>query len=89
MRKRSRIVLVAGVTVLLTALAWTCGAAEPANAMEAIQQAEADEALIRNAVYLFLRLAGIVWIAVEWSAALILWRIYRLLRKSLRERGLA
>lgn len=88
MRRRPRVILAAGVAILLVALSWTCGAAEPGDAMQAIRQAEADGIPARNAVYLFLRLAGIVWIAVEWSAALILWRVYRLLRGSLQEQGL-
>jgi len=40
---------------------------------------EADAAL-RNAVLLFLRCAGVVWIAVEWAAAFILLRCFRLLK---------
>ena len=49
-------------------------------ALEALQQAHAGDILYRNAVYLYLRLAGIVWVAVEWAAALLLWRAYRILR---------
>ncbi len=56
------------------------------NAMESISNpfmracAEADIYLApyRNAMYLYLRLAGVVWIAVEWVAAILLWRGLRL-----------
>ncbi len=43
--------------------------------------AEADIFLApyRNAMYLYLRLAGVVWISVEWVAAILLWRGLRLL----------
>jgi len=44
-----------------------------------LQQAILDDAPYRNAMYLYLRLAGIVWIAVEWTAAILLWRAYCLL----------
>lgn len=37
-------------------------------------------AALRNAVGLYLRVAGVVWITVEWTAAFYLWRGYRLLR---------
>jgi hypothetical protein len=40
---------------------------------------QADAAL-RNAVLLLLRCAGVVWIAVEWAAACILLRCFRLLK---------
>jgi hypothetical protein len=46
-------------------------------ALDAAQQADAVYA---NALLLYLRLAGVIWIAVEWVAAVILWRAYRLLR---------
>lgn len=34
----------------------------------------------QNALYFYLRAAGVVWIAVEWIAAWVLWRSYALLR---------
>jgi len=89
MKKRTNTIVVSCVVVLLAAVSWPCCAVDQVDAMDAIRQAEADDVLTRNAVYLFLRLAGVVWIAVEWFAALALWRIYRLLRRSLREGGLA
>jgi hypothetical protein len=38
----------------------------------------------RNAVYLYLRLAGILWIGVEWVAAVVLWRSHLLVSRALR-----
>ena len=57
------------------------------NAIESISNpfiracAETDIFLApyRNAMYLYLRLAGVVWITVEWVAAILLWRGLRLL----------
>ena len=34
----------------------------------------------RNAMYLYLRVAGVFWIALEWVAAVLLWRSFLLLR---------
>lgn len=34
----------------------------------------------RNTMYLFLRVAGVAWIAIEWVAAFALWRAWRTLR---------
>lgn len=48
--------------------------------LAALAEAETACAQHRNAVYLYLRIAGIVWIVVEWVAAVVLWRTYRLLR---------
>lgn len=42
--------------------------------MAALLEAEATLQPYRNAVYLYLRIAGVVWIAVEWVAAIMLWR---------------
>jgi hypothetical protein len=39
-----------------------------------------DDALYVNALYLYLRVAGVVWIAVEWVAAILLWKSLRLMR---------
>ncbi len=53
-----------------------------ASLLNGLLQAQAEDAPYRNAVYLYLRVAGVLWIAVEWMAALILWRGYRLLAES-------
>jgi hypothetical protein len=55
--------------------------ADPNNGLAAMQQAAQDDAVYQNALLLYLRLAGVVWIAVEWAAAWVLWRTWRLLRK--------
>ena len=52
--------------------------------IEVMHQASAADAVYRNALYLYLRLAGVVWVAVEWGAAILLWRGYRLLLSALR-----
>lgn len=54
------------------------------TALDAAQQADAVYA---NALLLYLRLAGVAWISVEWVAAVILWRAYRLLRKTVDRQG--
>lgn len=38
-----------------------------------------DLSPLRNAVYLYLRIAGVAWITLEWYAAWILWRSWGLL----------
>ena len=45
-----------------------------ADALSALHEAEASLQPLRNGVYLYLRVAGIVWIGVEWVAAILLWR---------------
>ncbi len=39
------------------------------------------DGVYRNALYFYLRLAGVFWILVEWIAAVLLWRVYRMLRQ--------
>lgn len=62
-------------------IAWAATAASNSGlqAQTILDQAILDDAPYRNAMYLYLRLAGIVWIAVEWTAAILLWRASRLL----------
>ena len=48
-------------------------------------ETQAANAVCRNALYLYLRLAGVVWIAVEWLAAFVLWRSFRLIAGAVRE----
>ncbi|MFM1918390.1 MAG: hypothetical protein RLZZ303_24 [Candidatus Hydrogenedentota bacterium] len=65
------------------------GAAQAASpqgpVMTALLEAEAALQPYRNAVYLYLRVAGVVWIAVEWVAAIALWRGQALLGRVARE----
>ena len=60
----------------------------PGQVRDAIQEAYREDALYENALYLYLRMAAVVWVAVEWIAAVVLWRAYRLLRKAAKARGL-
>ena len=53
--------------------------------MAALLDAEAALQPYRNAVYLYLRVAGVVWIAVEWVAAVALWRGQALMGRVARE----
>jgi hypothetical protein len=74
----------AAVAVLLLAAA----SAAPQNAsphMAALLAADAGLQPWRNAVYLYLRIAGVAWIAVEWVAAILLWRGQALLWRAVRE----
>lgn len=50
--------------------------------LAALRAAYQEDALYRNAMYLYLRLAGVVWIAVEWIAAIVLWRAWRMLSRA-------
>lgn len=48
---------------------------------QAFQSAYDYDAPVRNAVHLYLRIAGVVWITVEWVAAVVLVLAYRHLRR--------
>jgi len=48
-------------------------------------EAHAANTVYRNALYLYLRLAGVVWIAVEWLAAFVLWRSFNLIAGVMRD----
>lgn len=45
-----------------------------ASDMQSLRDAEVELQVWRQGVYLYLRVAGIVWVAVEWLAAVLLWR---------------
>ena len=49
--------------------------------------ADAEAAPLRSFVHLFLRVAGVIWIAVEWVAAIFLILGYRLLRARVHAAG--
>lgn len=63
-------VLIAGALVMCTL------------AMAEHFSSELDRALepARNAVYFYLRVAGVAWVMLEWCAVWVLWRAYALLR---------
>ena len=47
--------------------------------LDRFRAAHDADAVYRNALYLYLRIAGTVWIVLEWIAAIVLWRAYRFL----------
>jgi hypothetical protein len=57
-------------------------AATHASVSQSYALAVNDDQPVRNLLNLYLRLAGVAWIAVEWIAALILWRASALLHKA-------
>jgi hypothetical protein len=60
---------------------------QPADAWsQVLSVSESCLAPYRNAMYLYLRLAGVAWIAVEWIAAVVLWRACMLIGSALRAR---
>ena len=78
--------LTLGVTLLL---ATSAVALDDETACRILEEAKAAGQPYRNAVYLYLRLAGIAWIGAEWVAAVLLWLTYRLLLRAARQWGLA
>lgn len=59
----------------------------PQPAAEVVEAAEADTELERRAVYALLRVAGLAWVTVEWTAALILIYSYVLLTRAFATRA--
>ena len=55
-----------------------------AQAQMLLADARTANQVYYNAVYLYVRLAGVVWILAEWVAALILWRAYVLVASAAR-----
>ncbi len=53
-----------------------------------IQEVYRQDTVYQNALYLYLRIAGIVWCTVEWIAAIILWRAFRFLRNAAQAKGI-
>jgi hypothetical protein len=69
-----------GAILILIALSLAASPAFAADDVEtALWAAHRADAVHRNALYLYLRLAGVAWVTVEWIAAIVLWRAYRLL----------
>lgn len=60
-------------------------AAAPAQML--LAEARTANQLYYNAMYLYLRLAGVVWILAEWVAALILWRACVLITSAAKRAG--
>lgn len=47
--------------------------------LDQFRDAKHGDAVYRNALYLYLRIAGVAWIALEWIAAIVLCRAYHFL----------
>lgn len=60
---------------------WHANALDTGALNQAIRDANKASQVYWNALYLYLRLAGAVWIAVEWWAAVLLVRGYRMLAR--------
>lgn len=74
--RRSAAILALGAALCIAAsvAAQTNDAYETAH--EALTNAYDEDAPVRNFTYLYLRLAGLIWIATEWVAAIVLVRLY-------------
>jgi len=81
--------LLLGTTVTVAMLAFPSLAQAAAPVADALREAESALQPFRNAVYLHLRIAGIAWIAVEWVAAVLLWRGQSLLWQVARQESSA
>ena len=62
--------------VLIHSMAWAQSAPLP---VPPDIQAIRDTQLHTNALLLYLRIAGLMWIVLEWIAAILLWKGYRAL----------
>lgn len=72
---------------LLPLFAAPLAAAHSELLQSAYAEAAADIEPWQNAVRFYLRLAGGVWVVVEWLVAFILWRGYRAFRATARRKG--
>ena len=78
---------VAGHAAVVLAQAPAAAIADADPLVSAYVDAKAGLQPLQNAVYLYLRLAGVVWITVEWVAAVVLVRTYFLVRRKFRTSG--
>lgn len=86
--RRKRWLVAGGIFFLLVVLSMPVALAT-SPALEMLKAAYAADAPYRNAIYLWLRIAGILWITVEWVAGIVLWRAWVHLRRAAREAGLS
>jgi len=70
------------VICVLGLYSWRAVGLDVDTVRQAIREANKADQVYWNALYLYLRVAGIVWIVVEWWAALILFKGYRLLSRA-------
>jgi hypothetical protein len=84
---RTLLLCAAGAVILLASVAvyGADGSPDPEKLLATLREARAADTVYRNALYLYLRLAGIVWVAAEWIAAVLVWRGYRLLAAAARD----
>ncbi len=61
---------------------WQAAAVDMDTLRQAIREANKADQVYWNALYLYLRLAGAVWVAVEWWAAIVLIKGYRMLERA-------
>lgn len=73
------------LVIVLGATGARAAAVDPLH--DALRATAAADGVYWNALFLYLRVAGVVWIAVEWVAAMVLWRTWRLLRMPRPEAG--
>lgn len=81
------------ITVILLLLGWVLSIGAfafeaPQRINTLIQEVYRQDTVYQNALYLYLRMAGIVWCTVEWIAAIILWRAFRFLRNTAQAKGI-
>ena len=84
------VILFSLAAVALVSGSWIASAQTPetlASISEAYERAYEEDGAVRNFVYLFLRVAGAVWIGVEWVAAVALAVGYRALRTAFLDAG--
>ena len=84
------VILFSLAAVALVSGSWIASAQTPetlASISEAYERAYEEDGAVRNFVYLFLRVAGAVWIGVEWVAAVALVVGYRALRTAFLDAG--
>jgi hypothetical protein len=91
MRSDFHLVIIFSLALLsLLSGSWIASAQTPetlASISEAYERAYEEDGAVRNFVYLFLRVAGAVWIGVEWVAAVALVVGYRALRTAFLDAG--
>ena len=84
------VILFSLAAVALVSGSWIASAQTPetlASISEAYERAYEEDGAVRYFVYLFLRVAGAVWIGVEWVAAVALVVGYRALRTAFLDAG--
>jgi hypothetical protein len=79
-----------GLAALLSVFMWgaaNAAAPIPDEALRLLIDVRTANMIPQNALYLYLRIAGVIWISVEWIAAIILWKSYRLIACAVRRRN--